>query len=1497
MRTFPTVPSTRSSVTANDMQKAADAFTQSLPQWIKGASAADIYTLRVLIASHRSSQIVVAKATKAVVPLQAFADITLSKALASMLPRGHALTTLQWRTKVREGVGQSTPHIQDSFEVQPALPRLMQNFASGLTPLSGSGLVVRGDDDEVIGSTPHLIDVCRGLDAGQQYQTLLEQHFTLNKVLLAADKLAGFKLAVHVTFLKGKIDSDVRTALEHYANSTSTEHRLTAYPGLMSMLGVHVHEALIIELKTANGESAGVVSYLPGDAGDPLRWHSSMQSLQAEMVSALQGEGYLREFLHLIALDDRTAFFSLLQLRLQDTAPDLEMEGKTGHGTVFTQWVDSQIARAQADAKVLLVPTAEVDAEASRKRLEDWKSLGWGLAGLAGFFIPAVGVVMLGALVKDVCAQVYEGVTDWAKGHDHEALQHALNVAQIAAATAVGVGVGVAVGRLVDKALVEGLEPVALDDDAQGLWSGDLSFYESELPDDATVGEDGLCVSGERRWLRAGDQYYEVHQPSENGAWRLVHPDRPHAYGPVLQRNAERLWQLPDDAPMDWNDAQQMLARLWPQKRPLDQQRAKQVLQASCSDVDELRGILVDNRVLPANLRETLRRFEADERVERFFRTVATGATEVDDRALLEWCKARPGLVEMEGAELITAINDQQSSLRHDLFDYLTSVEQGTDPVVRVLKRDFEGLPAGYAIDLASQVTADEREEIVLLERLPLAVATRARSLHQLARLNHAMQGVMLRNAYSDESGELALGLLSRLDHWSFKSRVELRFGSAEGRLLTALNLQAPEAGQVTVARKDGAFVLYDASGVERPEQSSVPDDFFQAIVTLLTSEQKTALNLGSDDQAGELRRQVVNLLPTGRQKLVRLLGWQEQQGWFNPGKRLSDGRVGYPLGGSVSQERGPGWRVRRRLARLYQGDTPRQIDAHMNRILDAASPYAALILEEQNYHMLDSRLATWIDDGARGERAARRMLAQRLQAAWRRQLSIDVQEHAAHGFVLDLSGHRVSSLPELETAIDFHHVTTLKIINSNLQVVPDSFFSCFGQLRRLNMAHNRLEALPAGIRHLRLLERLNLSYNGIRNGDRVAETLSSLNHLQDLDLSFNPSIRRFNLAGWASGLRRLNLRLCGLLEWPTGLEQCRQLRWNDLSSNNLTDVPLAIQTMPYTFRVSILLDRNAIEAAQLERLYARPAPVHPPAPQPAPQELAARVLWVTGEQAEARGERWDRLFAGQSNGELKDILRRLQQSSDYRAHRSELTTRVWTLLDAMDTPDTALADDVRVHAVARVTCADDVSDLFSELYLLALANNAKQSASQAKQQQALLDLGQGLFRLNLLKEHIARYIDAHPDLDAVEVSLYFRLQLAEEMELPGQPSSMLYENLVKREITKTVLDAARSFVATAGTVEAKAVFLSQQQFWSDWLEMQHADEFAAILEQSYGKQEALDERKSELTSQEYIDQSAEVSAELDDKKKRLIIFLTTPLLKADADFNPVSVDQTGHPD
>lgn len=1495
MRSFPQDPSIRTSVSDADVQKVTDAFIHKrLPSWITGASADDIATLRTLMANHQLSRQAVQDATAGVVPLHTFAEKTFSEGLASILPGGHELSSLDWQKKVRTLVGTSVPRIEESYVVYPALQRLMQNFAEGETPLDGSGLVVKGTTAVVSGNLERVIQICRTLDAGAQYQALLKEHFRKNQALLAKDKYEGFKLAVHVAFLKNIIDDDVRIALEHYAatHPVGTAQQtpagaiptLKAYPGLMSMLQVLVHEALFIQLRTADGTDAGVVAYLPGPS-DALSWYESKQLLVEALVTKLKRADDQRAFLQRIALKDRETFYRTLQQRLLDASPDLEIDGETGGTNIFEKWALEQCQRAEEDAKVLLVPNADADSEASHARMEQWKSMGWGLVGLAGFFIPAVGAVMLAQLVVQVCTDVYEGVSDWAKGHDHEALQHALSVAETVAAAAVTTGVvvgaGAAVRQFTRSAVVDGLEAVELEDGTQRLWSDQLSVYQSPV-EGAELKDDGLYSKAGRRWVGIDGRFYEVHQPKANGPWRLRHPRRPDAYGPVIESNEERLWMLHCERPLQWNDAVKMLARLWPQQRPLDQQRAKQVLQAACSDVDELRAILVENRALPASLRDTLRRFEADERIERFFTALGTEGAEIGDQALLDWCAQRPGMAGLSAAERPEAFLEQQVVLRRALFEHLTYVDAGDDAVVALIRRDFPGLPTDHALELSGKVSLRQREEIELLRRLPLEVSTEARALLQLARLSRAQQGLMLRNAYSQVSDEVTIEMLSRLPMWVFNRQLELRAGSAEGRLLAIYNSSAPDDTKVVLARKNERFWLYDDQGVALEEQSSVPDDIFHTVSCLLTPEQRASLNPG--DEAGyadALRRAAVQDLPKGRQKLLDRFGWGRDKGWFNPGQRLPDGRVGYPLGGAVSTARSPRSRLARRIAVLYQGDTPNQLEGHLFRLLDSPDPFEALLFEEDNLRMLNARLHAWIDDASEFEAPMRRLLADRLRQAWRRQLSIDMR-NGGLGFVLDMSGYHVTSLPELDRAIDFHHVTTMVMINTPLQTVADGFFSCFRYLRRLNMASNCLSEMPTGLRHLTQLERLQLSGNRIRIAQQPPEPLRLLAQLQELDLSFNP-IRRFELRfDQVPALRRLSLRRCSLLEWPGGLELCRLLESVDLSSNTLTDVPETILQLPYAIRSGIRLNRNSISPMQLSRLYRRPPLPEHFHQQAVTPRASSREVWVTG-QGEQRIARWDRLFAGTNAAELQQLLFELQGSADYRneAYRADLTTRVWALLDAMDA-DAELAGYINTHAREITTCVDSVAERFSELHLHALVVGANRAGDATEEQ--LLKLGLGLYRLDRLKtfirRDIAERIQLNPALDQIEASLYYLVTLAKEMDLPGQPSSMTFVSLGENGAN---LDAARDYVNAEQGVEARANFLAQQEFWRNWMEKQHETDYAAIDNDFQSKGDELFDRKAALTDLQYTEQFQAIQEERETELKRLTVLLTTQVLESQA--------------
>jgi Leucine-rich repeat (LRR) protein len=1502
------------SVGEAEARQAGDTFIhRRTPHWIKEASVADIRTLRALVTSHKASEESVAAATASALPLHQFALNTFSAALAGILPRGQTLSTLMWQRKVRTLEGSTVPWLETEYQMEPGLLRLMQNFAHGVTPLEGSGLVAPGTTTVLSGDLETLIGICRTLDAGAQYQALLDSTFTTHSALLVKDKLEGFKLAVHLAFLKKTIDGDVRRALEAYISSVAAgipgqtlpaqagdDQALTAYPGLMSMLKVTVHGALLIQLRGAEDEDKGVVIYLSGEQEDPLRWYPSTQDWVKAMAISLQDETRQATLLQSIALADRVAFIKTLQLRLADEVPDLEVEGETYHDSVFQHWIDAQLKRMKADAELLLVPTSAADAKASRERLEQWTSLGWGLVNLAGLTVPVVGALLLSQLVVQVCSQVFEGAADWAKGHDHEALQHVLGVAEtVAAAAAIGGGVAATqavASTIARSAFVDGLAPVTTGIDTQRLWNPDLSVYRTPA-EGATLADNGLYSDGERHFVRLDGHCYQVHRTEVNGPWRLQHPLRPTAYGPIVVGNGERSWHLREEVPQAWSDEAKMLDRLWPQAQPVDPLRARQVLQAACSDADELRGILVENRALPANLRDTLRRFEADGRVTRFFAEPAATASKFEDQDLRAWCTQHLALTTVDSDQLNAAFEENATQLRQALFTHLTQVDPSADTVAQVIQRDFAGLPPDYLTELAIALTAPEREEIELRRRLPLSVSKKARSLLQLARLSRAQQGLMLRHAYCDVAGELAFHLLPRVDNWAYSGRLELRENTPSGRLLAVLNSQAAEAEQKILVHSEGQFDLYDYRGVRLEDQASEPDDFFRAICALLSTQQQTSLGLSGCQSADTLRQRLLNTLPDKRQKLLNVLGWIEDEGWVNPGQRLPDGRVGYPLGGRTSTESGMYQRLRRRLSALYRGDSPRQLDEHVYRIMQSDDPLEALLFEERNYELLNARLGEWIAGAPEPERPARQQLTQRLRSAWRRQLDIDTEHHPGRGHILDMSGCRVTTLPEMSAELDFHFVTSIVMVNSSLQAVPDAFFVCFRGLRRLNLSRNNLQTLPEGIRHLTQLERLQLSYNRIRLDEQATNTLGELPQIISLDLSFNP-LRALTLRfAQVPSLRRLHLIRCGLLEWPVGLEHCGSLRVVNLSSNVLTSVPDAVVSMPYTFRAAINLDRNAIPRLQLERLYARaPHRAHDPFVMPG-ELLSTRRAWMTDERAEERGALWSRLFPASSGDQQEDsllqILSKLQESADFRnkAQREVLTAQVWNMLDAMDA-DPELAQQIRGIASQPVTCADSVAERFAGLQVQVLVAQAEKSAPGNGDE--LLKLGAGLFRLDKLEAFIREDLEARaesePDLDLIEARLYYIVNLAKEMQLPGQPGSMRFATYSRG--TESMLVKARASIKAAETNEAKAGFLSEQTFWSKWLQAQYPADFKAIHDEYDDLGSELDDLRDTLSDQLYRERWEALSNAKAAQLSRLKQVLTKPLLGG---AEPAD-GQTGHP-
>lgn len=98
----------------------------------------------------------------------------------------------------------------------------------------------------------------------------------------------------------------------------------------------------MIALRDAAGEASGWVLYLPSDPSQALHHFLTLGQMHQAMVKRLNAPEYQNYFIQLIALEDRQDFVQLLQTRLKDPEPDLQMDGTTGQGTCSYGWSSSK---------------------------------------------------------------------------------------------------------------------------------------------------------------------------------------------------------------------------------------------------------------------------------------------------------------------------------------------------------------------------------------------------------------------------------------------------------------------------------------------------------------------------------------------------------------------------------------------------------------------------------------------------------------------------------------------------------------------------------------------------------------------------------------------------------------------------------------------------------------------------------------------------------------------------------------------------------------------------------------------------------------------------------------------------------------------------------------------------------------------------------------------------------------------------------------------------
>ncbi|MGN8251128.1 NEL-type E3 ubiquitin ligase domain-containing protein [Pseudomonas sp. SMV7] len=1455
-----------------------------LPAWLKRASRAQIKTLRNSLNAHHASQARLHVLMLDLLPPPQFAEKRLAALLDAPLPEGVAFAQLEW-LQVAPRFARLPGTLMQIYEYSESrengLQRLIRNFAAGTSYFKGTGLVLPGRDQPLTASLDAFIAACRELDVGRCYQDELRRVFSpATQVILAEDKRSGLKLAIEVAALQGDISAEVQIALREVVDDSQV-HRpqgLKGAPRLLTMLGQPVADGLLIQLRDNKGEERGTVLYLPSDPEQALRHFETPAAMNNAIAQQLQKKAYRQYFTQLISLEQRASFLTLLGQRLRDERPDLQLASVPRKGSIFTQLATLQVQRVKDDARLLLVSSADADSLAVRARHAEWKAAGLDLANLAGFFIPVVGALLLGQLVVQVCSDVFEGVTDWTRGHQHEALDHLLCVAETLAATAATV---TAAGFL-RSAFVDGLEPVSLGNGESRLWRYDPAQYRS-MPDTIDLQEDGRFAVGERRWVRIDGHYLEVHKPVADGPYRLRHASLDGGYGPVVLHNGERGWRLLREQPLTWEEPGPMLDVLWPQHPAIEAGQAEQVLQVAGVDLEELRGVLVENRRAPVSLGQTLRAFQAQARIETFFSRARRNTLMPPDSELLAWCEGQPQV-----GKGLAKVLEHEAELRPQLFARLTQQPFAEDPLTLLLRRDFPGLPSAYVKEVVGQASELERDMARVEQRLPLNCAQAARSLLRLARLNRALAGLYLSTGYSDETGELALTLLDSLDLEDIA--IDLREGEVDGRSIKLLGSAGQGQADRILVRSNGRFQLYNGLGEQQAVTLADPGCIFEAIFAALVPAQRPGI-----DSAEQLRDQLLAQLPASHWGVTRMLGWPEQRSWFNPGRRLQDGRVGYPLsdhpGVSPRDEQAI---IRDRLRALYPGLDEPALDVELARLQEGERPIFERLVELQDDHdQLVQQLNRWVASELQESRqAARRLSADSILRAWRLQGDVVAAgEGQAQGQRLSLTGTQLRTLPSLPPQIEFHRVTVLSLHGTLVNDIPVDFLRPFTALTELNLSGNQLLRLPSGIAYLPDVRVLRLAHNQIRLDAQAIEILHGLPNLVHLDLSYNRLEALDLRLHHFSRLTNLNLRHCRLGTWPQYLELCGSLERADLRDNQLRTVPDEIQQMPYAFRRTVLVDRNPLSAMALQRFHALDVINEhghlPEAVRPVDLPRTLTLLLADADAAEQllRQGLWHRMLQQPASNRLFRLLARLEFTADYRqagAARTELAEGVWRLLGALDA-DPVLCTRIFERAGLPLSCSDAVASHFSALQLEVTQAQAETQALDPANRSRLLALGRQLLRLEQL-EGIA-YQDglqrrlAGQHVDGAALQLAYRVRLRARLELPCQPHAMNYPEAA--ELADSQVEEAFQRVTRAQTIDALTDSLSQREFWRRYLRQRHEQMFAAITADYNQRSIQLQAQRPALAQAEYQAQLGRLRDQEVVDTERLISGLTQSYLRA----------------
>lgn len=213
-------------------------------------------------------------------------------------------------------------------------------------------------------------------------------------------------------------------------------------------------------------------------------------------------------------------------------------------------------------------------------------------------------------------------------------------------------------------------------------------------------------------------------------------------------------------------------------------------------------------------------------------------------------------------------------------------------------------------------------------------------------------------------------------------------------------------------------------------------------------------------------------------------------------------------------------------------------------------------------------------------EHANRDEFNQIMDRCWRRESELDdFNDVLEPTFELLIDQPVTGELPALSA--DFSHVSAMELQSADGVTRIGRFLDSFANLQALRLREFNLGTLPDAIFKLGRLRSLSLSECRISLSVQSASALAGMEHLDYLDLSFNPLGHTPDLSQMPA-LTTLLLNDTGLTEIPPGLFQLADLDWADLSMNAITEVPNDLLEVPAEMAERITLRGNPFSEESL---------------------------------------------------------------------------------------------------------------------------------------------------------------------------------------------------------------------------------------------------------------------------------------------------------------------------